>query len=98
MTREVNLLVNEQIVELGYFVQGFVDHTVGGMLKSLEGVGTVERAEINVERDNVSVTVNSNEIPVNPFVSRIIRNTVIGMVSSLKNVSDIDTVRVTTQR
>ncbi|MFC1956994.1 hypothetical protein ACFLVY_01680 [Chloroflexota bacterium] len=98
MTREVNLLVNEQTIELDYFVQGFIDHTIAGMLESLEGVGTVDTADINIRGDNVNVTVNNNEVPLNPFVTRIIRNTVIGMLSSLKGVSDINTVRITTQR
>ena len=36
MTRQVSLLVNDQPVELDYFVQGFIDHTIGGMLVSLK--------------------------------------------------------------
>ena len=98
MTRVVNLLVNEKVIELDYFVQGFIDHTISGMLVALEGVGTIERAEISINGVNVMVNVNKNELPVNPFVSKLIRNTIFGMISSLKGVGDISSVRITVQR
>ena len=98
MTREVSLLVNDQPITLDYFVQGFIDHTVGGMLSSLEGVDTVQRAEVSIEGDNVTVNLNSAHLPTNPFVSKIIRNTVLGMVSALKGVGEAGSVRVIVQR
>jgi hypothetical protein len=98
MTREVSLLVSDQPITLDYFVQGFIDHTVGGMLSSLEGVGTVRRAEVSIEGDNVTVNLNNAYLPTNPFVSKIIRNTVLGMVSALKGVGEAGSVRVIVQR
>ncbi len=98
MTREVSLLVNDQPITLDYFVQGFIDHTVSGMLASLEGVGTIRQAEVSIERDNVTVNLNGAHLPTNPFVSKIIRNTTVGMVSSLKGVSKVDRLKVIIQR
>ena len=98
MTREVSLLVNGQPVTLDYFVQGFIDHAVGGMLSSLEGVGTIQRAEIDIEGDDITVNLNGAHLPTNPFVTKIIRNTVRGMVSSLKGVGGTDSVRVVIHR
>lgn len=98
MTREVSLSVKGQPITLDYFVQGFIDHTIGGMLTSLEGVGTIQRVELSIEGDNVTVNLNGAHLPTNPFVSRIIRNTVRGMVSSLKGVSEAGSVEVVVQR
>lgn len=98
MTREVSLLVSGQPITLDYFVQGFIDHTVGGMLSSLEGVGTIERVELSIEGDNVTVDLNGAHLPTNPFVSRVLGNTVRGMVSSLKGVSETNSVKVIVQR
>ena len=98
MTREVSLLVSGQPITLDYFIQGFIDHTVGGMLASLEGVGTIERVELSIEGDNVTVDLNGAHLPTNPFVSRIIMNTVCGMVSSLKGVGETGSVKVVIQR
>lgn len=98
MTREVSLLVNDQPITLDYFIQGFIDHTVAGMLASLEGVGTIERVVVSIEGENVTVNLNSAHLPTNPFVSKIFRNTVRGMVSSLKGVGETGSVKVVIQR
>jgi hypothetical protein len=94
MTREVSLLVNDQPITLDYFVQGFIDHTVSGMLASLEGVGTIQRVEVSIEGDKVTVNLNGAHLPTNPFVSKIIRNTTVGMVSSLKGASKVGSLKV----
>ena len=98
MTREVSLLVNDQPITLDYFVQGFIDHTVSGMLASLEGVGTIQRAEVSIEGDNVTVNLNGAHLPTKPFVSKIIKNTMLGMVSPLKGVGEVGSLKVTIQR
>jgi hypothetical protein len=96
--REVSLLVNDQPITLGYFVQGFIDHTVAGMLASLEGVGTIERVEVSIEGDKVSINLNNSLLAINPFVSKIVRNTTLGMVSSLKGVGETGSVKIVIQR
>ena len=94
MTRQVSLLVNEAPIELDYFVQGFIDHTTGGMIAALEGTGEMKTLELSIDGDKVAVSLNSAEVPVNPFVSKIIRSTVVAMVSTLKGVGEIDRVKL----
>lgn len=98
MTRQVILLVNNLPIDLDYFVQGFMDHTIAGMLESLEGTGTLQSTDITLEGDRTTVKVNGAIIPTNPFVSKIIKNTIVGMVSSLKGVGKIDKVSVNIKR
>ena len=98
MTREIDLLVNDQPIELDYFVQNFIDHIIGGILAGLEGVREIERVAIYVEGDKVTVNLNNAMLPINPFVSKIIRNTIAGMVSSLKGVGEISKVNITIKR
>ena len=49
MTRQVSLSVNDAPIELDYFVQGFIDHTIDGILSSLEGIG--ETGSVNISID-----------------------------------------------
>ncbi len=98
MTRQVILLVNDQPIELDYFVQNFIDHTIYGILASLEGTGEIHEVEISIGGDNLTINLNNTLLPTNPFVSKIIRNTIVGMISSLKGVSDIDRVSITIKR
>ena len=98
MTRQVILLVNNLPIDLDYFVQGFMDHTIAGMLESLEGTGKPQSADITLEGNRTTVIVNEAVIPTNPFVSKIIKNTIVGMVSSLKGVGKIDKVSINIKR
>jgi len=98
MTRQVNLSVNDIPIELDYFVQGFIDHTMGGILLALEGTGEIKSLDIVIEGDEVRLDLNDAELPLNPFVTKIIRNTVIGMVSSLKGVSEINKISISIRR
>ena len=98
MTRQVSLLVNDQPIELDYFVQGFIDHTVGGILAGLEGAGEIEKLEVLIEGDEVTINLNNAAVPISPFVNKIIRNTILGMVSSLKGVSEISRVNISIKR
>ena len=98
MTREVDLLVNEAPIQVDSFVEGFIDHTVGGMIASLEGTDEIYSLDLFIEGDKVTINLNGTDIPANAFVGRIISNTVAGMLSSLKGVSDIKTVKITLQK
>ena len=97
-TRQVALSVNGVPIELDYFVQGFIDHAVGGMLESLEGTGEIETVNLSIDGDSVGVTLNNVTVPVNPFVTRIIKSTVIGMVSTLKGVGEVKTLNINIKR
>lgn len=89
MAREVKLMVNNQVIQLDKFVEGFVYHISRGMLASLEGTGDIQTAEIFMDGESIRVVVNNNEIPVNVFVTKILRSTITGMISPLKGVNEI---------
>ena len=97
MTKEIKLLVNNQPIELDYFVQGFIDHTTRGVLAGLEGTDEFERIEniqISVRGVKVDIKVDNRTIPTNAFVSNIVKNTLAGMISSLKGVTTVDTFSI----
>jgi hypothetical protein len=92
MTKHIKLIVNDNPVDTDYFVQGFLDHAVAGMVMSLEGTPKTRKQieTINIAANNgkVDISVNSQPVAANSFVSRIFCNTLTGMVSSLKGVQD----------
>ncbi len=98
MTRQISLLVNDQPIAHDYFVQGFIDHTIDGILAALEGTGEMKSMDASIEGDKVTISVNNAVVPTNPFVSKIIRNTIFGMVSSLKGVNKINKVNIFIKR
>ncbi len=98
MTRQVSLWVNDECIELDYFVSGFIDHTVVGMLGALRGTGEVGSLELSIADGGVSINLNNTQVPANEFVSKIIKNTVTGMVSSLKGVGKIKSIKIGIQR
>jgi len=98
MTREVKLSVNNAQVMLDYFVQRFIDHTVTGMVSSLEGIKEIKTLAILIEGDKTRISANDAIVSANLFVSTLVRNTLIGMVSSLKGVEEIQTMRIVISR
>jgi hypothetical protein len=101
MTKEIKLTVDNQPIELDYFVEGFIDHTTRGVLAGLEGTGefaSIKSARISVSGGKVDIQVDSRPIPANPFVSNIVKNTLAGMLSSLKGVSSTDTFSISLTR
>jgi hypothetical protein len=98
MTKRISLSVNNNPIEMDYFVQGFVDHTVGGIVSSLEGVGDMRDIEMKINGNDVSVSVNAGDVPLNDFVAAIVCNTVRGMVSSLKGVESTEKIQIGIQR
>lgn len=97
-TRQISLSVNDVPIEIDYFVQGFIDHIMGGILVSLEGTEEIKTLDVSIEGDEVRINLNGAVVPINPFVNKIIRNTVAGMVSSLKGVSEINSMRISIRR
>ena len=90
VSRQVSLSVNDTPIELDYFVQGFIDHTISGMLVSLKGTEEIKSLDVSIEGDKVAINLNNDILPINPFVNEIIRSTIVGMVSPLKGVSEIN--------
>jgi len=95
---KVILSVNDVPIELDYFVQGFLDHVLGGMAAALKETGEIKSLDVSILGDTVTINLNSAVVPINPFVNRITRNTIVGMVSSLKGVSSIDRVNLSIRR
>ncbi|MEE8318101.1 MAG: hypothetical protein V3R92_02660 [Dehalococcoidales bacterium] len=98
MTRQITLRVNENPINLDYFVEGFVDHTVSGIIAALKGTGEIVYLDVAIDRENVSVILNGADVPVNLFASKIIRNTLTGLVSSLKGVDVAEKIAIAIQR
>ena len=98
-TRQISLVVNEVDIELDYFVQGFIDHVVGGMLAALEGTGgEIKTVDLTIDEDQVNINLNEAKVPINPFVNSIIRNTITGIVSSLSGVSETSRININIKR
>ena len=88
MTVSLTLTVNDNPIHTDYFVEAFIDHTVCGMIESLEGTGKVKDLNLTINGEKVKLNLNGKLIPTNVFASKIIRATMFGMVSVLKGVSD----------
>jgi hypothetical protein len=88
MTVSLSLTVNDALIRTDYFVEAFIDHTVGGMIESLEGTGKIGDLNLSVDSEKVTVKLNGAVVPTNAFVTRIIRSTMFGMVSTLKGVTE----------
>ncbi len=99
MTKQVSLSVNDEPIALDYFVLGFVDHVVDGMMAALQGTGKVGNLELSMDEGRqIKINLNNAQVPVNPFVNKIIGNTLIGMVSTLKGVGEIHRLKLTIKR
>ena len=85
----IDLKVNGDSIKMDYFVEGFLDHTVRGMLSALEGTSELRTLELKVEGKAVTITLNADDIPLNQFAAEIVRNTLIGLISTLKGVGEI---------
>ena len=97
-SRQVSLSVNDVPIELDYFVQRFIDHTVGGILAALEDTGEIGSLALSIDGDKVTINLNNAPVPTNLFVNKIIRNTIAGMVSPLKGVNEINRVNISIRR
>ena len=97
-SRQASLLVNDESINLDYFAQRFIDHTVGGILAALEGTDEIQSLELSTDGDKVTINLNNAIVPTKPFVNKIIRNTIAGMVSSLKGVNEINRVNISIRR
>lgn len=98
MTKYVRLTVNDVPIPLDYFVEGFIDHTVSGMVNALEGVGAIETLDVSIDGDAVTININGAALPINYFVNKIIRSTIIGMVSTLKGVGEVEKLKIAVRK
>ena len=95
MAKQISLSVNDTPVELDYFVGGFIEHVIEGILAGLRGTGPIETLDFSVDDDKqVAINLNNALVPISPFVHKIIGSTVIGMVSTLKGVDEISRLSI----
>ncbi len=88
MSREISLTVNNTPVELDYFVTGYIDHVVGGILASLKDTGDIKILELTIDNEGlVAISLNGAEVPLSYVPTEIIKSTIVGMVTPLKGVS-----------
>lgn len=87
MTVEIKLTVNDNPIQLDYFVAGFIDHTVSGMIESLEGTGQIKDLKYSIDDDKVTINLNGADVPVNEFVTIIFKSTTFGFLTPLKGVT-----------
>jgi hypothetical protein len=97
-SKQVALHVNDAPIEIDYFVQGFIDHVLSGMLNALRGTCRVKNLALSMEGDVVTIDLNGSTVPINDFVNKIIKNTVLGMVTSLKGVSKVKKLKIEVSR
>ena len=87
MTRKIELSVNDKPIKLDYFVAGYVDHVIGGIVASLKDTGEIKTLELTIDNESqVKIILNGADVPLTPFPVEIIRSTVTGIVATLKGV------------
>ena len=89
MTVKLNLSVNDAPIATDYFVEGFIDHTVSGMIEALENTGKITDLDLSMDGDKVTIILNGAAVPINDFVCKIIKATTTGMISTLKGVNQV---------
>ncbi len=94
MEGKLKLTVNDIPIKTDHFVAGFVEHTISGMIESLEGAGKIKELTLAIDGDAVAIELNGKKLPTNVFASRMIKSTVAGMLAPLKGVSDAKKVTV----
>lgn len=98
MTREISLFVSDGPIALDYFIEGYIDRTLGGILAALEGTEEIKTLDVTIEGDKVAINLNDALISINHFASKIIKSTIAGMVSPLKGVEEIDKIKIDIRR
>jgi len=97
-SKQVSLYVNDAPIEIDYFVQGFIDHVISGILNALRGTCRIKNLYFTIEGNAVNIDLNGSAVPTNDFVNKITRNTVVGMVTSLKGVNEVKKLEIEISR
>jgi len=98
MSKQVSLWVNDECIDIDYFVSGYIDHTVDGIVASLRGTGQIKTLDLSINDSQVTINLNNAQVPVNEFANKIIGSTITGMVSTLKGVSKVKSVKIAIRR
>ena len=94
MEGKLSLTVNNIPIKTDHFVEGFITHTISGMIESLEGTEKIKDLTLAIDRDTVAIELNGKKLPTNVFASLIIKSTILGMLAPLKGVSDVKKVSI----
>ena len=87
MAGRVYMQVNGVEINFERFVGSFIEHTVCGMLASLDDTGPVKDLDLTLDGDNIQIILNGKAVAINQFVKKIIKSTLFGMVVLLKGVN-----------
>jgi sulfur carrier protein ThiS len=99
MTSQISLSVNDVPIQLDYFVHGYVDHVIGGIVASLKDTRGIESLQLSIDNEGrVTINLNGSVVPISYFPNKIIRSTILGMVSTLKGVGEVDRLEMTIDR
>ena len=94
MTGNLVLKVNDAPINTDHFVAAFIDHTVSGIVASLEGGGKADNITLTIDGDSVQIKLKGVDLPINDFAGRIIKSTILGMLAPLKGVKDVKKVSI----
>jgi hypothetical protein len=94
MTVKMKLTVNGAPIPTDYFVEGFIDHVVSGIIEALEDTGKIKDLSLSIEAGKATVNLNGKIVAINDFVNEIVTATILGMLSSLKGVKNIKKVSI----
>ncbi len=90
MPKRVSLAVNHVPVDLDYFVAGYIERVVGGIIASLHDTGEIEALELIVDSEGrVRISLNNADVSLKEFPVEIIRSTLEGVVAPLKGVERV---------
>ena len=99
MTKKINLSVNDVPIQLDYFVEGYVDHVIAGIVASLKDTGEIENLELSIDKEGqVKINLNNDDVPLVYFPNVIIKSTILGMVSTLRGVGEVERLKITISR
>jgi len=89
MSRKVTLNVNDNPIELGFYVEQVVYHTAEGIIKSLQNTGDIKELELTAEKGKVTIILNGERVSLKKFPMLIITGILEGLVKHLKGVEGI---------
>ena len=87
MAGRICLQVNGIDINFERFVDSFIEHTVCGMLASLDGTGPVKDLDLTLDGDDIHILLNGKAVVINRFVQKIMKSTLFGMTAPIKGVN-----------
>jgi len=97
MKAGLSLVVNGEPITLDFFVGGYVEKVVGGIVSSLKGTGKIETLRLSIDSaGTVAMILNGADVSLNDFTIEIIRSTILGMIAPLKGApASVESLEIT---